>query len=366
MSHCYNDELCFLEKINKNCWRIKKGFMPNMNACRGGGIGASLPAMKQIGTVALPGIVHQSVGFPNVHSSYGFAIGNKAAFNMNDPEAVVSPDGVRFDVNCGVCLLRTNLDESDVQPAKEQPVQAMFDHSPVGMGSKGVIPRRLWAWAEDKEHCEEYRRMLQADPNKLGTLGAGNHYIEIHVVNEIFSESVAKKMSISHKRQMCMMIKNALVAMEKAMKRDRIIVNDHQLICAQIVSPKGQDYLKAMAAAEKGNHCSSMAFLTCQAFAKVFNTTPDNLALHVIYAVSHNIAKVEQHVVDGKERTSLSQAKSRHSLDFQDGLDKLADVGIAIQATEFSTSVTDVVNTCHDPRVNKKAINLRPIAVIKG
>ena len=161
MSRCYNDELHFLEKINKNCWRIKKSFMPNMqvegvccvndtleklmfeelrNACRGGGIGASLPAMKQISTVAFPGIIHQSVGFPNVHSSYGFAIGNRAAFDMNDPEAVVSPDGVGFDVNCGVCLLKTNLNESDVQPAKEQPIQAMFDHSPVGVGSKDVIP----------------------------------------------------------------------------------------------------------------------------------------------------------------------------------------------------------------------------------
>lgn len=91
------------------------------NACRDGGVGTFLPAMKQIGTVAAPpGIVHRSIGLPDVHSAYGFAIRNKAAFNMNDPEAVVSPDGVGFDVNCGVCLLRTNLDESDVQPGKEK------------------------------------------------------------------------------------------------------------------------------------------------------------------------------------------------------------------------------------------------------
>uniref|UniRef100_A0AAA9S6D8 RNA-splicing ligase RtcB homolog n=1 Tax=Bos taurus TaxID=9913 RepID=A0AAA9S6D8_BOVIN len=460
MSRSYNDELQFLEKISKNCWRIKKGFVPNMqvegvfyvndsleklmfeelrNACRGGGVGGFLPAMKQIGNVAaLPGIVHRSIGLPDVHSGYGFAIGNMAAFDMNDPEAVVSPGGVGFDINCGVRLLRTNLDESDVQPVKEQLAQAMFDHIPVGVGSKGVIPmnakdleealemgvdwslREGYAWAEDKEHCEEYGRMLQADPNKvsarakkrglpqLGTLGAGNHYAEIQVVDEIFNEYAAKKMGIDHKGQVCVMIHSgsrglghqvatdALVAMEKAMKRDKIIVNDRQLACARIASPEGQDYLKGMAAA--GNYAwvnrSSMTFLTRQAFAKVFNTTPDDLDLHVIYDVSHNIAKVEQHVVDGKERTllvhrkgstrafpphhpliavdyqltgqpvliggtmgtcsyvltgteqgmtetfgttchgagrALSRAKSRRNLDFQDVLDKLADMGIAIR-----------------------------------
>nr|ACO95330.1 hypothetical protein [Dasypus novemcinctus] len=442
MSRNYNDELQFLEKINKNCWRIKKGFVPNMqvegvfyvndaleklmfeelrNACRGGGVGGFLPAMKQIGNVAaLPGIVHRSIGLPDVHSGYGFAIGNMAAFDMSDPEAVVSPGGVGFDINCGVRLLRTNLDESDVQPVKEQLAQAMFDHIPVGVGSKGVIPmnakdleealemgvdwslREGYAWAEDKEHCEEYGRMLQADPNKvsarakkrglpqLGTLGAGNHYAEIQVVDEIFNEYAAKKMGIDHKGQVCVMIHSGSRGL------------GHQV-------------------------------------ATVFNTTPDDLDLHVIYDVSHNIAKVEQHVVDGKERTllvhrkgstrafpphhpliavdyqltgqpvliggtmgtcsyvltgteqgmtetfgttchgagrALSRAKSRRNLDFQDVLDKLADMGIAIrvaspklvmeEAPESYKNVTDVVNTCHDAGISKKAIKLRPIAVIKG
>uniref|UniRef100_A0A8C5XRW6 3'-phosphate/5'-hydroxy nucleic acid ligase n=1 Tax=Microcebus murinus TaxID=30608 RepID=A0A8C5XRW6_MICMU len=427
------------KRSNKNCWRIKKGFMPNMqvegvfyvndaleklmfeelrNACGSGGVGGFLPAMKQIGNVAaLPGIVHRSIGLPHVHS----------AFDMNDPEVVVSPSGVGFDINCGVCLLRTNLDESDVQPVKEQLAQEALD--------MGVD------W------------MLQADPNKvsarLGTLGAGNHYAEIQVVDEIFNEYTAKKMGIDHKGQVCVMIHsgsrglghqvatNALVAMEKAMKRDKIIVNDRQLACAQIASPEGRDYLKGMAAA--GNYTwvnrSSMTSLTHQAFAKVFNTTLDDLDLHVIYVVSHNIAKVEQHVVDGKERTplgstrtfpphhpliavdyqvtgqpvliggtmgtcsyfltgteqgmtetfgttchgvgrALSRAKSRRNLNFQNILDKLADMGIAIhvaspklvmeEAPESYKNVTDVVNTCHDAAISKKAIKPSPIAVIKG
>uniref|UniRef100_A0A8D2C4T9 RNA-splicing ligase RtcB homolog n=1 Tax=Sus scrofa TaxID=9823 RepID=A0A8D2C4T9_PIG len=491
MSRSYNDELQFLEKINKNCWRIKKGFVPNMqvegvfyvndaleklmfeelrNACRGGGVGGFLPAMKQIGNVAaLPGIVHRSIGLPDVHSGYGFAIGNMAAFDMNDPEAVVSPGKVTWHVCWQVCGTKMcvyflaffghpvvyGVSESGIRLDLEEALEMGVDWS----------LREGYAWAEDKEHCEEYGRMLQADPNKvsarakkrglpqLGTLGAGNHYAEIQVVDEIFNEYAAKKMGIDHKGQVCVMIHSgsrglghqvatdALVAMEKAMKRDKIIVNDRQLACARIASPEGQDYLKGMAAA--GNYAwvnrSSMTFLTRQAFAKVFNTTPDDLDLHVIYDVSHNIAKVEQHVVDGKERTllvhrkgstrafpphhpliavdyqltgqpvliggtmgtcsyvltgteqgmtetfgttchgagrALSRAKSRRNLDFQDVLDKLADMGIAIrvaspklvmeEAPESYKNVTDVVNTCHDAGISKKAIKLRPIAVIKG
>ena len=163
-----------------------------------------LPALKQIANVAaLPGIVKHSIGLPDVHSGYGFAIGNVAAFDMDDPKAVVSPGGVGFDINCGVRLLRTNLTEADVQPVREQLAQSLFDHIPVGVGSQGVIPtnsenlqaalelgmdwsvREGYSWAEDKEHCEEYGRMLAADPTavsprakkrglpQLGTLGAG-------------------------------------------------------------------------------------------------------------------------------------------------------------------------------------------------
>merc|ERR550539_1856883 len=141
--------------------------------------GGFLPAAKQIANVAaLPGIVKHSVGMPDVHSGYGFAIGNAAAFDMSDPQSVVSPGGVGFDINCGVRLLRTNLLVSDVEPVKERLAQSLFDHIPVGVGSQGIIPtkssdledalqlgidwslREGYAWPEDKEHCEEYGRML--------------------------------------------------------------------------------------------------------------------------------------------------------------------------------------------------------------
>ena len=249
----YDQEKGFLEQLSPTKWRIKRGFVPNMNVdgvfyvnaelqslvfseleqfCRANARQGFLPALKQIGNVAgLPGIVRHSIGLPDVHSGYGFAIGNVAAFDMGDSNAVVSPGGVGFDINCGVRLLRTNLTEADVQPVREQLAQSLFDHIPVGVGSQGVIPtnsenlqaalelgmdwsvREGYSWAEDKEHCEEYGRMLSADPNavsarakkrglpQLGTLGAGNHYAEIQVVDEIFDKHAAAKMGIEWRGQ---------------------------------------------------------------------------------------------------------------------------------------------------------------------
>lgn len=371
-SRTFEQEMEYLEKIDHNIWRIKKGFVPNMRvegrfyvnknlesltfeelrqSDQGGGF---LPAVKQIGNVAcLPGIVGYSIGLPDVHSGYGFAIGNIAAMDMSDPEAVVSPGGVGFDINCGVRLVRTNLFEKDIQPVREEICQCLFDHIPVGVGSKGVIPmnakaldeaiemgvdwslREGYAWPEDKEHCEEYGRMLNADPSKvsikakkrglpqLGTLGSGNHYAEIQIVDEIFDKQKAAKMGIEEVGQVCIMIHSgsrgfghqvatdALLEMEKAMKRDNIIVNDRQLACARINSKEGQDYLKAMACAANFGwvNRSSMTFLTRQAFAKIFNSTPDDLDMQLIYDVSHNIAKVEEHMVDGKPKQLLVHRK---------------------------------------------------------
>lgn len=502
-SRPYDEDVKFVEKVEPYKWKIKKEFVPNMKvpgyfyvnkrlenlmfeelrqaATRTGGF---LPAMKQIANVAaLPGIVSHSVGLPDVHAGYGFAIGNLAAFDMEDPNAVVSPGGVGFDINCGVRLLRTNLMEADVKPYKEELAQTLFNYIPVGVGSKGMIPmqakdleealemgmdwsvREGYAWAEDKEHCEEYGRMLTADVScvsakakkrglpQLGTLGAGNHYAEIQVVDEIYDDHTARKMGITQTGQVVVMIHSgsrgfghqvatdALVAMEKAMKRDGIQVNDRQLACARINSKEGQDYLKAMGCAANFAwvNRSTMTFLTRQAFAKIFNKTPDDLDMHVIYDVSHNIAKQEEHVVNGKQKTLLvhrkgstrafpphhplipvdyqligqpvliggtmgtcsyvltgtekgmrdtfgttchgagrawSRAKSRRNLDYLEVLKNMEDKGISIrvaspklvmeEAPESYKNVDDVVDTCHQAGISKKALKLRPIAVIKG
>lgn len=371
----YDEEMKSIHRQTPWKFQIDQGFVKGMNVpgafyvnaaleenlfselrcmCEQGSHGGFMPAVKQLANVAaLPGIVGKSIGLPDIHSGYGFAIGNVAAFDMANPESVVSPGGVGFDINCGVRLLRTNLTEADVGPVKELLAQTLFDHIPVGVGSKGVIPtsatdlnaalemgidwsiREGYAWAEDKEHCEEFGRMLNADPNKvsarakkrglpqLGTLGAGNHYCEIQVVDEIFDKHAAARMGIDKIGQVCIMIHSgsrglghqvatdALTAMEAAMKRDNLETNDRQLACARISSQEGQDYLAAMAAA--ANYAwvnrSSMTFLVRQAFAKHFKQEPDDLDMHVIYDVSHNIAKIEQHVVDGEVKTLLVHRK---------------------------------------------------------
>jgi len=371
----FAEEMTYINRQSSYQYTIDMGFAPNMqvpgtfyvnkkleqlmfdelrNHCSTGGYGGFLPAVKQIANVAaLPGIVKKSIGLPDVHSGYGFAIGNVAAFDMDDPNAVVSPGGVGFDINCGVRLVRTNLTAADVAPVQERLSQTLFDHIPVGVGSKGIIPtsaadldaalemgmdwslREGYAWIEDKEHCEEYGRMLQADPAKvgkrakkrglpqLGTLGAGNHYAEIQVIDEIYDKQAASRMGLEETGQVCVMIHSgsrglghqvatdALVAMETAMARDGLLTNDRQLACARINSKEGQDYLAGMAAA--ANYAwvnrSTMTFLTRQAFAKHFQSTPDDLDMHVVYDVSHNIAKVEQHMVDGQLKTLLVHRK---------------------------------------------------------
>merc|ERR1719273_2847745 len=462
----FQQEMKFIhQEQNSFQFTIDKGFVPNMRVpgkffvnpklekivfdelrdhCRRGAFGGFLPAVKQISNVAgLPGIVKHSIAMPDVHAGYGFSIGNVAAFNMNDPLAVVSPGGVGFDINCGVRLIRTNLMYKDIEHIQESLAQTLFDHIPVGVGSKGIIPTTPkslvsalemgmdwsicegYAWPEDKEHFEEYGRMLGADATKvskrakkrglpqLGTLGAGNHYIEIQRVEEIYDKFAAKKMGIFTENQICVMIHSgsrglghqvatdALVAMEKAMNRDGIKTNDRQLACARIQSQEGQDYLASMAAA--ANYAwvnrSSMTFLVRQAFAKQFKTTPDDLDMHVIYDVSHNIAKIEEHWVDGTRMKllvhrkgstrafpphhplipvdyqltgqpvliggtmgtcsyvltgtdkgmqttfgstchgagrALSRAKSRRNLDFQEVLDKLSNKGISIRVASPS------------------------------
>ncbi|KJH51111.1 hypothetical protein DICVIV_02670 [Dictyocaulus viviparus] len=372
MPRTFEEECAFIQRVSHCKFKIKKGFVPNMNLILG--VFGFLPAVRQLANVAaLPGIVGHSIGLPDIHSGYGFSIGNIAAFDVSNKDSVISPGGVGFDINCGVRLIRTNLYEKDVAPVKEQLTQALFDYIPVGVGSRGAIPmsasdlvdclemgldwtlREGYSWAEDKEHCEEYGRMLQADATKvstrakkrglpqLGTLGAGNHYAEVQVVDEVFDKLAAAKMGIGDVGQVVVMLHcgsrglghqvatDALVEMEKAMSRDGIVVNDRQLACARISSKEGQDYLKGMAAAANFAwvNRSCMTFCVRQAFANTFKMQPDDLDMQVgiaysfgntrchtsvrlvdmqsihnniklIYDVSHNVAKMEEHLVDGK------------------------------------------------------------------
>jgi len=281
----YEDELAFLKQETPYRWRIDLGFVPQMRVpghvyvnealqpllcselrqfAGSSSTSGFLPALKQIANVAaLPGIVGHSIGLPDAHSGYGFAIGNVAAFDMDDPDAVVSPGGVGFDINCGVRLLRTNLTEAAVADRREALAQSLFDHIPVGVGSQGVIPsssdslqraleqgmdwsvREGYAWAEDKEHCEESGRMLTASPAsvsarakkrglpQLGTLGAGNHYAEIQVVDRIFDKRAAAQMGLDFEGQVCVLLHSGSRGL------------GHQV---------GRDHCNAHASVEKGDH----------------------------------------------------------------------------------------------------------------
>ncbi|KAL7458693.1 hypothetical protein ACHAWC_010310 [Mediolabrus comicus] len=314
-----------------------------------------IPALRQAANVAaLPGIVRASLAMPDVHSGYGFCIGNVAAFDMDDPLAVVSPGGVGFDINCGVRLIRTNLTEADVNgDVKEKLAEEMFKMIPVGVGRKGDIkisPEELdrllsegvdWAverglaWEADRDHCEENGRMDMADPTcvskrakrrglkQLGTLGAGNHYAEIQIVEEIYDQGAADTMGIGNVGQVCIMIHtgsrglghqiatDALTTMERAMSRDKIDLNDRQLSCARIGSREGKEYLAGMASAANFAwvNRSCITSQTRKAFQEVFQRTPEDMEMHLVYDVCHNIAKVEEHFVDGVQKKLLVHRK---------------------------------------------------------
>ena len=516
----FEEEIAFLEKISPTKYRVNIGFVPNMRipadifvndsleellltelkeaTCqceldvnkRNGNkrskikMKGFIPALKQIANVAaLPGIV-RCLAMPDVHSGYGFCIGNVAAFDMDDEEAIISPGGVGFDINCGVRLIRTNLMEDDVSgDTRDQLAQALYDHIPVGVGTEGLIPvteeeiddilengidwaiEKGYAWQEDKDFCEENGRMLTADKekvsnkakkrglNQIGTLGGGNHYTEVQVVEEIYDQAAASKMGIQSVGQVMIMIhtgsrglghqvaSEAVQKMDKAMHRDKIRTNDRQLACTRINSKEGKDYLAAMSAASNYAFVnrSVITYLARRAFEKVFEKTPEDMEMNLIYDVCHNVAKIETHIVDGQEKTllvhrkgatrafppnhpmipeqykdigqpaliggtmgtcsyvlvgtpsgmidtfgstchgagrALSRNASRKRLDSKQILQHLKKRNICIrvsnpkliteEAPESYKDVSEVVDTCHEAGISKKAVKLRPIAVIKG
>lgn len=374
------EELKFLERISDTRYQVQVGFVPNMKVpaeiivnsdlqtllvqelrdtcCVGPYSEAEqsfIPALRQAANVAaLPGIVKASLAMPDVHSGYGFCIGNVAAFDMEDPLAVVSPGGVGFDINCGVRLIRTNLTEADISgDMKEKLAEEMFQKIPVGVGRKGEIKcteddldRLLtegvdWAvekglaWPGDRDHCEENGRMDMADPTcvskrakkrglkQLGTLGAGNHYAEIQIVDEVFDQNAADTMGIGKLGQVCIMIHtgsrglghqvatDALTSMERAMSKDKIQLNDRQLSCARIGSPEGKEYLSGMASAANFAwvNRSCITALTRKVFADMFKRTPEEMEMHLVYDVCHNIAKVEEHSIGGVMKKLLVHRK---------------------------------------------------------
>jgi tRNA-splicing ligase RtcB len=338
-----------LDKVDRFRWRIPTSYKPGMRVpgliyVDEGHLGVLREdqAPEQVANVAhLPGIVGASFAMPDIHWGYGFAIGGVGATRIDD--GVISPGGVGFDINCGVRLLRTDLSEEDVHPQLERLVDQLFRDIPSGVGSKGALKLERdeikdvlekgagWAvekgygWQEDLDMTEERGCMKEARADKvsdrackrgmpqLGTLGSGNHFLEIQVIEEIFEKSVAEKLRLS-KGQVVIMIHSGsrglghqvctdyLKVMERAVRKYNIDIPDRQLACAPLAAPEGQDYFAAMAAAANYAWANRQVMMhwTRETFGKVFRRRPEDLGMELIYDVAHNIAKIEDHVVDGK------------------------------------------------------------------
>ena len=297
---------------------------------------------EQVANVAfLPGILGYSLAMPDIHWGYGFPIGGVAATKVKD--GVVSPGGVGYDINCGVRLLRTSLGEAEVRPKINELVNDLFLNVPSGLGSEGKIKvnqkemdrlmvegarwavRRGLGSEEDLDVTEEGGCLGGANPGKIsdrarkrgtpqaGTLGSGNHFLEVQVVKEIFDSHIADALGITEIGQVLVLIHTGsrgfghqvctdhLRVMEQAVSKYGINLPDRQLACAPIESPEGQDYLAAMACAANyawaNRQC--IAHWIRDSFSRVLGKSPEKLGMRQVYDVAHNIAKIEEHTIDG-------------------------------------------------------------------
>ncbi|HVP22519.1 MAG TPA: RtcB family protein [Conexivisphaerales archaeon] len=292
----------------------------------------------------LPGIIRSALVMPDAHEGYGFPIGGVAA--VDSEEGVISPGGIGYDVNCGVRLIRTNLKPEDVRPVLPELLDVLFRLVPSGVGSEGqlkvtqselatiVTGGAEWAvsegygWESDLRHAEEGGRLASANPAKvsstamkrgrgqLGTLGSGNHFMEIETAGHIFDEGAAKAMGIREKDQVLVLIHTGsrgfghqvcsdyLRVMESLMSRLGIHLPDRELAAGPVTAKETVDYLEAMACAANFAWVNRQMIThwVRQGFEKVFKADAEKLDMGLVYDVAHNIAKLEEHDVDGVKR----------------------------------------------------------------
>ncbi|HOD66260.1 MAG TPA: RtcB family protein [candidate division Zixibacteria bacterium] len=302
-------------------------------------------SLFQVANVAtLPGIVEKSIAMPDIHHGYGFAIGAVAAFD--GAAGVISPGGVGYDINCGVRLMRTDLHLGDVLPRIETLVDTMFANVPSGVGSSGRISlserevdevlatgarwavSREYGLAEDLEAMEEGGCLEESDPSvisknakarghdQLGTLGAGNHFLEIQRVDAIYEPDAARVFGLEEVGQIAVMIHTGsrgcghqictdyLESMRRASRKYGIALPDQQLMCAPVDSPEARQYFLAMNAAANFAWCNRQVIMhwVRESFEAVFGQPADRLGLRLVYDIAHNMAKREQHDIGGKKR----------------------------------------------------------------
>jgi len=342
-----------LERIDTYSWRIPQKYKSGMRVP--GLVFADedlLDKMKtdrtldQCANVAhLPGIYKYAITLPDGHEGYGFPIGGVAATDYT--EGVVSPGGVGYDINCGVRLLTTNMTEKDIRPKLAELTATIFNNVPSGLGSRrkdfhitsseldriateGVpyIVERGMGWHEDIEHCEENGHMENANPDKVstnaksrgltqvGTLGSGNHFLEIQRVDKIFDPKIAKVFGITEANQVTVMIhcgsrgyghqicSDYLRVMERATQKYKIALPDRELACAPGTSNEAQDYYQAMSCAVNYAFSNRQAIThwVRQSFEQAFKQPAETFGLKLVYDVAHNIAKIEDHKINGGNR----------------------------------------------------------------
>jgi len=341
-----------LEKVNDYSWRIPQ-FRNGMNVP--GLVLANDVLLEKMQTdrtleqcanvTHLPGIYKNAITLPDGHEGYGFPIGGVAATDYD--KGVISPGGVGYDINCGVRLLTTNLTEKDVRPKLSQLTSSIFANVPSGLGSRrkdlkispndfdrlaveGVqwLINQGMGYAEDAQHCEEQGCMKNADPDKvsstaknrgltqLGTLGSGNHFLEIQKVDKILNPETAKVFGIKEEGQVMVMIhcgsrgfghqvcSDYLRVMEHAVQKYKITLPDRELACAPGNSNEAKDYFQAMACAVNYAFANRQAIMhwVRQSFHQVYHEDPEKFGLKLVYDVAHNIAKVETHQIDGGKK----------------------------------------------------------------
>jgi tRNA-splicing ligase RtcB len=344
------DAASILTKINDNTWDIPMTYKSGMRVP--GRIfvsekllgGLEHETLEQISNVAtLPGIQKYAMAMPDAHSGYGFPIGGVAAFDRET--GIISPGGVGYDINCGVRIIKTNLTVDEVRPGMKELIELLFHEIPSGVGSKSKLRASdseltdaflhgaKWAVEsgygvkEDLEHCEENGYMKTADPSKIGekackrgkpqfgTLGSGNHFLEVQYVDEVFDPEVAKVFGLE-KGQVTIMIHcgsrgaghqicdDYLKILDKATRKYGIELPDRQLACAPVESPEGQNYYKAMAAGANYAWANRQVIThwVREAFTRFFKRDMDDLGMDLIYDVAHNVAKLEEHTIDGAKK----------------------------------------------------------------
>jgi len=349
------------KRISSTCWELSPEARSDMRVPARVYATAELfknmddAVFEQICNVAaLPGVVERVACMPDGHSGYGFPIGGVAAVAPHG--GVISPGGIGFDINCGMRLVRTNLTVEEVRPRLRELVDALFAAVPCGVGRSGFLRlseqefremleqgaawcvRRGYGWPEDLALTEENGCMEAADASKvsvravqrgrpqMGTLGSGNHYLEIQVMTpeNVADPDLAAAFGLTIPNQIVVMfhcgsrgfghqvasdyLQRFLSVMQK---KYRLHVRDKELAYVPFDSPEGRDYYAAMACAVNMAFANRQAILhrIREVFADVFHRSPEDLDMHQIYDVSHNTAKLERHTVNGVERTLLVHRK---------------------------------------------------------